>query len=122
MFIDILALVVVFVIGSIYAFAINGWQDSIKSFKTAIDKTASGKELKAAMNFFHILEKAYLFFGCFGTIISMINVFRNLEDYSAMGIMFAVSFANLSFALFLIVLCVLPFKTIMDLFNNPVGY
>jgi hypothetical protein len=112
-FTDIFAFIIVFAIGPIYAFTINGWRDSIKSFKTALNKTAADGELKAAMDFFKTLERAYLFFGCFGLIISMVNVFRNLEDSSTMGIMFAMSFANISFALFLIVLWVLPFKIII---------
>jgi hypothetical protein len=113
-FTDVFAFVIVFVIGTIYAFAINGWRSGIKSFKIALKKTASDEELKTALNFFKTLEKAYLFFGFFGLIISMVNVFRTIEDYSTMGIMFAMSFVNISYALFLIVLCVLPFKMLID--------
>ncbi|MDR0662674.1 MAG: hypothetical protein LBF80_01155 [Spirochaetaceae bacterium] len=112
-FIGVFALLLVFVTGTIYAFVINGWHESIKSFKTVFDKTADGKELKAAIYFFKILEKSYLFFGCFGMIISIMNVFRNIKDASEMGVMFAMTFVNISFAFFLIVLCVLPFKVML---------
>jgi hypothetical protein len=112
-FADTLALMLVFVIGSMYSFALNGWRNGIKSFKTAFDRTATDEELRAAMIFFKTLEKAYLFFGCFGAIISLVNMFRTLEDASAIGISFALSFVNIAFALFLILLCVLPFKAII---------
>jgi hypothetical protein len=109
-----LVLIIVLIIGTIYSFFIIGFNDSIKSFKIPFNQSATDEGLKISLKFFNTLEKAYLSFGLLGAIINVIDMFKSLEDPSQIGVRFASTTYYICFSLLLILLFVIPYKSIIN--------
>jgi hypothetical protein len=113
-YVNTFALTVVPVLGTVHSFIVNGLKNSIKAFSLPFTDTATNDQLKTSLKFFHMLEKSYMLFGVAGMLVSMVDMFRNLEDASLVAMRFASSIACIALAFLLVLLFVIPYQGILD--------
>jgi flagellar motor component MotA len=112
-FINPLAIVVVPVLGTLYACAVTGFRDSIGAVKTAFARSAGEGELKRALHFFNTLESTYIVLGVLGTIMEILDMLRTLEDISQLSGRYASASVHTFLAFLLIAAFVLPCKGVI---------
>ncbi|GHT77928.1 hypothetical protein FACS1894130_03640 [Spirochaetia bacterium] len=110
LFINPLPIIIIPVLGTLYASAITGFRDSIGAVRTAFTRSAGEGKLKRALQFFTTLENTCIVLGIFGTIMVIFDGLRTLEDASLIGAMFASASVYTFLAFLLIVAFVLPCK------------
>jgi hypothetical protein len=110
LFINPLALIVIPVLGTLYACAVTGFRDSTGAIKMVFTRSAGEGELKRALHFFNTLETTYILLGIFGTIMVIFDGLRTIEDASQISAMFASASVHTFLAFLLITAFVLPCK------------
>jgi hypothetical protein len=112
-YLDGFALLLVPIFGTVYSFAIIGFKSGVRAFKVPLETSPENEELKAALHFFRTLERSYLVFGIIWVLMTIIDMMKNLEDASYIGVLFASSFTGLLFSVILIAFFIIPYKAII---------
>ena len=110
LFIDLPSIVLVPLLGTLFALCLHGFREGLASFSLAFDPGADEARLRSADAFFKLLGQAYLWFAFFGGIVSFIDALKNLRDKTMLGPRLAVCCISLEYAAFLILLVVIPYR------------
>ena len=109
-FVDGWAFLAVPVLGTLYAFLLRGLGPSAAAFAAPFDPGADRAALESSAGFFDLLGRSHLGFGAVASLISLIDMLRNLADRSQVGPRLAVTLIGLLYAALLYILVVLPFS------------
>lgn len=111
LFIDLFALILVPGLATLYAFAVHGFKEGWRAFGLPFQDSAGTVELASGLAFFDGLGRAYLVFASLGSVVSLIDMLKNLADKTQVGPRLAVAMTSLEYAAILLAFLVIPFRS-----------
>jgi flagellar motor component MotA len=107
-YVDLLAILAIPIISTIYTFFIFGYKDSKNSFKILFKKNATQKELKLSESFNKIYGESTITISVLCSLLSIIDMFLKFNDRMELGPRFAFSLMCILYALIIYVLVIIP--------------
>ncbi|OHE75455.1 MAG: hypothetical protein A2413_13660 [Treponema sp. RIFOXYC1_FULL_61_9] len=110
LFLDFYAFMLVPVLGTLYAVSAHGVRPAVASFSAALRPDAGEADLRDADVFLGLLGSSYAGFSVLGSIISLIDMFKNLADRTQLGPRLALVFISMEYAALLYLLIIIPYR------------